>query len=71
MDRGAWWATVHGAAKERDTTERLGMGAQKSKVNGISFCFDAIPTPSKSPLLVQSQALTKGTFNNVQHQFVK
>ena len=23
MDRGAWWATVHGAAKELDTTERL------------------------------------------------
>ena len=21
--RGAWWATVHGVAKERDTTERL------------------------------------------------
>ena len=23
MDRGAWQATVHGAAKEMDTTERL------------------------------------------------
>ena len=23
MDRGAWWATVHGAAKEMDMTERL------------------------------------------------
>ena len=23
MDRGAWWATVHEAAKESDTTERL------------------------------------------------
>ena len=22
MDRGAWWATVHGAAKELDTTEQ-------------------------------------------------
>ena len=21
MDRGAWWATVHGVAKESDTTE--------------------------------------------------
>ena len=21
MDRGAWWATVHGVAKELDTTE--------------------------------------------------
>ena len=23
MDRGAWWATVHGVAKELNTTERL------------------------------------------------
>ena len=23
MDRGAWWATVYGAAKESDMTERL------------------------------------------------
>ena len=23
MDRGAWWATVHGVKKELDTTERL------------------------------------------------
>ena len=23
MVRGAWWATVHGAAKESDTTELL------------------------------------------------
>ena len=23
MDRGAWWATVHGAAKESNMTERL------------------------------------------------
>ena len=23
MDRGAWWATVHGGGKELDVTERL------------------------------------------------
>ena len=23
MDEGAWWAAVHGVAKESDTTERL------------------------------------------------
>ena len=23
MDRGAWWATVHGVTKEMDTTEQL------------------------------------------------
>ena len=26
MDRGAWWATAHGVAKESDTTERLNNG---------------------------------------------
>ena len=31
MDRGAWRATVHGAAKESDTTEQLSTGAQKPK----------------------------------------
>ena len=25
MDRGAWWATVHGGLKESDTTERLSL----------------------------------------------
>ena len=25
MDRGAWWATVHGVAKESDTTEQLSL----------------------------------------------
>ena len=23
MDRGTWWATAHGVAKESDTTEQL------------------------------------------------
>ena len=23
MDRGAWWATIHGVAEEMDTTEQL------------------------------------------------
>ena len=25
LDRGAWWAAVHGAAKESDTAEDLSM----------------------------------------------
>ena len=28
MDRGAWWAIVHGVAKELDTTKQLSMNAQ-------------------------------------------
>ena len=30
MDRGAWWATVHGVTEESDMTERL-------TLSGISF----------------------------------
>ena len=26
MDRGAWWATVHGVTEESNITERLSMG---------------------------------------------
>ena len=29
MDIGAWWAAVHGAAKELSMTEQLSMHAQK------------------------------------------
>ena len=28
MERGAWWATVHGAVKELDTTEQLNNNSQ-------------------------------------------
>ena len=29
MDRGAWWATVHGVEKELDTTEQRTTGTQR------------------------------------------
>ena len=29
MDRGAWWATVHGAAKELDVTQQLNRNNKK------------------------------------------
>ena len=51
MDKGAWWATVHGAAKDYDMTERLSNNKQlivtattcistelaKFKVKGTAF----------------------------------
>ena len=33
MDRGAWRATVHGVAKESDTTERLNNKPQQSEIS--------------------------------------
>ena len=32
MDRGAWWATVHGVAKESDTTECLTLHLSADKL---------------------------------------
>ena len=29
MDKGTWWATVHGVAKELDTTERLSISKEQ------------------------------------------
>ena len=31
MDRGAWWATVHGGHKELNTTERLSTAQLKNQ----------------------------------------
>ena len=53
MDRGAWWATVHGVTKELDTTERLNNNSMLIAIvcsllqsqnmsfstNGVSSCW--------------------------------
>ena len=31
MERGTWWATVHGITKELDTTERLNNNNNRTK----------------------------------------
>ena len=37
MDRGAWEATVHGAAKELDMTERLHNNKSRSHLNVFHY----------------------------------
>ena len=46
MDRGAWWAAVHGVAKELDMTQRLNNSHHFSQVktyylkeNSFMFCY--------------------------------
>ena len=43
MDRGAWWAAVHGVAKSRDMTERL----NSNKITD-SLCCTAETNPALS-----------------------
>ena len=37
MDGGAWWATIHGVAKELDTTERLHFKRQTNQMSSLSL----------------------------------
>ena len=50
MDRGAWWATLHGVTKELDTTEQLTFSVFQSMFsnqNGIRLEMDNIMLTEK------------------------
>ena len=47
MDRGAWWATVHGDSKELDTTEQLSMHTRIMKMQQV--LKEAKKSPNLSP----------------------
>ena len=44
MDRGAWWATVQGVAKELDMTKQL---KQQGKFNKSGKCYTNIENTIK------------------------
>ena len=56
MDRGAWWATVHGGRKELDTTEQSSMCTYVA-------CGTLVPQPGiePGPLAVEAQSLNHWT----------
>ena len=57
MDRGAWWATVHGAAEESDTTKLLNNDNNKRQMKGFrgvpSSYFCDSEHRSQKPTLVK------------------
>ena len=42
MDRGAWWATVHGVSKEMDTTEQLNNDNDAANILSIRKALKSI-----------------------------
>ena len=60
MDRGAWQATVHGVAKELDTTEQLSTHAHTAVKAGSSDDLEPTPAwPRNSPPRGAGWGLTK------------
>ena len=55
MDRGAWRATVHGVAKESDTTEATWLQQQVYRKSKQKVEFQVTSTPQKFPLLLASK----------------
>ena len=56
MDRGAWWATVHGVTKELDTTWRLNKCKIQFYWHKISVCWEKEKEVSVNPALPASKA---------------
>ena len=48
MDRGVWWATVHGVPKESDMTERLTLSLSYQFSKHIMSCLENCPTETES-----------------------
>ena len=42
MDRGAWWATVHGVSKELDTTELLNSNKETGSLGHVDVLAMAV-----------------------------
>ena len=42
MDRGAWWATVHGCSKESDTTEPTHTGGNRASTHSLHLISEPL-----------------------------
>ena len=68
MDRGVWWATVHGVTKESDMTEQLNNNnshasspgnKKKCKKNGIFNCLIPYKVVSRISFVPQNSFVRK------------
>ena len=64
MDRGAWWATVHGGHKESDMTEQLSTAQEYSLVGGGTYLEPGLLALSPSSL--HAACLKLGTLAFIQ-----
>ena len=66
MDGGAWWTTVHGLAKESDTTEPLNSNnILKSKKKSSGLTDHTVLFTQNTKFTVQFTVDTKFIFKNV------
>ena len=65
-NRGAWWATVHGAAKELDTTERLTNNSSfKQRRQLGSSKWEHLPRPSSGVTIQPHSCICPNSFSRV------
>ena len=53
MDRGGWWATIHGGHKESDTTEQLNNKISSNNMPQTIYRFNAVP--NKIPMALSQK----------------
>ena len=66
MDRGAWWAAVHGVEKESDTAKQLNMRIHPNIHTYITYiciclCINSLDNPFLSVYHVTGHELDVGT----------
>ena len=66
MDRGAWWATVHGVTKESDTTQQLNSKQTRALKKKVCLSFAACLGNSDLFSTVAQQAIVPNTSCQIQ-----
>ena len=68
MDRGAWWATVHGLEEELDMTQRLNSNNEQSHILGKVFSTNGGGTTGWPHGIREPQLPSHTKYQNTQRQ---